>query len=48
MTARRSRSWAGYGALMLATCLLHEFAVLAPAAHAIAVPRVVRRRWAVR
>ncbi|MFI1206140.1 glycosyltransferase family 39 protein [Streptomyces sp. NPDC020802] len=47
VAVRRSRSWAGYGALMLAACLLHEFAVLALAAHAIAVPRAVRRRWAV-
>ncbi|MBM7171815.1 glycosyltransferase family 39 protein [Streptomyces sp. G44] len=44
---RARRVWWSYGALMLAACLLHEFAVLALAAHALSVPRPVRRRWAV-
>ncbi|MFI6280130.1 glycosyltransferase family 39 protein [Streptomyces sp. NPDC050988] len=47
VTARNAKVWAGYGALMLAACLLHEFAVLALAAHAPAVPRAARRGWAV-
>ncbi|MFG2025970.1 glycosyltransferase family 39 protein [Streptomyces sp. NPDC048825] len=37
--------WCGYGALVLMACLLHEFAVLALAAHALAVPLAARRRW---
>ncbi|KPI02209.1 hypothetical protein OK074_5393 [Actinobacteria bacterium OK074] len=40
------RAWGGYAALMLTAALLHEFAILAVAAHAFAVPREVRRRWA--
>ncbi|MGW7269651.1 glycosyltransferase family 39 protein [Streptomyces sp. NPDC054864] len=44
---RRPRLWAGYGGLVLAACLLHEFAVLALLAHAVAVPRAERRPWAV-
>ncbi|WP_435862952.1 glycosyltransferase family 39 protein [Streptomyces phaeochromogenes] len=28
VTTRNAKVWAGYGALMLAACLLHEFAVL--------------------
>lgn len=43
----RPRLWAGYGGLILAACLLHEFAVFALLAHAIAVPRAERRPWAV-
>ncbi|MEU9184345.1 glycosyltransferase family 39 protein [Streptomyces sp. NPDC048484] len=46
VAARDTRLWVGYGALMLAACLLHEFAVLALAAHGLAVPRATRRRWA--
>lgn len=47
---RRAR-WLGYAALMLAACLLHEFASLALPAHGAAValarlPRRVRRSWA--
>lgn len=37
--------WCGYGALVLVACLLHEFAVLALVAHALAVPLAARRRW---
>ncbi|MFJ5260374.1 glycosyltransferase family 39 protein [Streptomyces sp. NPDC088387] len=37
------RAWAGYGAVLLGACLLHEFAVLALAAHALAVPPGRRR-----
>ncbi|MFJ5310173.1 glycosyltransferase family 39 protein [Streptomyces sp. NPDC088350] len=47
--AIRSRSawaWAGYTVLMLTAGLLHEFAMLALAAHVCAVPRDLRRRWA--
>ncbi|MFF7982925.1 glycosyltransferase family 39 protein [Streptomyces sp. NPDC007901] len=43
---RTTRAWAGYGAVLLAACLLHEFAVLVLAAHAVAVPREARRAWA--
>ncbi|MEU5952841.1 glycosyltransferase family 39 protein [Streptomyces sp. NPDC047525] len=43
---RRPRLWAAYGALMLVACLLHEFAVFALLAHAVAVPRAARRPWA--
>ncbi|WP_411079702.1 glycosyltransferase family 39 protein [Streptomyces sp. cmx-18-6] len=32
-----SRRWAGYGAVMLAACLLHEFAVLGLVAHGVTV-----------
>ncbi|WP_150237669.1 glycosyltransferase family 39 protein [Streptomyces albofaciens] len=46
------RLWAGYGALSLAACWMHEFAVLALPAHGAAVvlsglPRAVRRAWCV-
>ncbi|MFI8933292.1 glycosyltransferase family 39 protein [Streptomyces sp. NPDC053474] len=44
---RRPRRWALYGALMLLACLLHEFAALALAAHAVALPRTARRPWSV-
>ncbi|UFQ19216.1 MULTISPECIES: glycosyltransferase family 39 protein [Streptomyces] len=44
---RARRAWWLYGALSLVACLLHEFAVLALAAHAVWVPRAARRRWAV-
>ncbi|MFF8653449.1 hypothetical protein [Streptomyces huasconensis] len=44
---RARRAWWLYGALLLVACLLHEFAVLALAAHAVWVPRAARRRWAV-
>ncbi|MFH8294219.1 glycosyltransferase family 39 protein [Streptomyces sp. NPDC018059] len=44
---RTRRAWWPYGALMLVACLLHEFAVLTLAAHALSVPRAARRRWAV-
>ncbi|WP_405835407.1 glycosyltransferase family 39 protein [Streptomyces sp. NBC_01518] len=47
--AVRGRSpwtWGGYTVLMLAAGLLHEFAILALAAHVCAVPRDARRRWA--
>ncbi|MFD3581194.1 glycosyltransferase family 39 protein [Streptomyces sp. NPDC058683] len=40
-----ARAWAGYGAVLLTACLLHEFAVLVLAAHAVAVPREARRAW---
>ncbi|MFJ8332308.1 hypothetical protein [Streptomyces sp. NPDC094437] len=36
-------AWAGYGAVVLAACLLHEFAVLAPVAHLVALDREARR-----
>ncbi|WP_308298763.1 glycosyltransferase family 39 protein [Streptomyces sp. GESEQ-35] len=40
----RSRAlWAGYGAVSLGACLLHEFAVLALVAHLVALPRAARR-----
>nr|WP_325051394.1 glycosyltransferase family 39 protein [Streptomyces corynorhini] len=44
--------WALYGSTMLLACLLHEFAVLALAAHAVTLitsrtPRPVRRAWTV-
>ncbi|MEV1076646.1 glycosyltransferase family 39 protein [Streptomyces sp. NPDC050211] len=39
----RSRGfWAGYGAVALSACLLHEFAVLALVAHVVALPRAAR------
>ncbi|MFJ8846571.1 glycosyltransferase family 39 protein [Streptomyces cyaneofuscatus] len=41
----RTQLWMGYGALMLGACLLHEFAVLAVAAHAVAIPRTAWRPW---
>ncbi|MGW0822590.1 glycosyltransferase family 39 protein [Streptomyces sp. NPDC002845] len=40
---RTRRAWAGYGAVLLAACLLHEFAVLAAVAHVVALPRAARR-----
>ncbi|MFE0170986.1 hypothetical protein ACFWZ2_01610 [Streptomyces sp. NPDC059002] len=43
---RARRLWCAYGAVLLVACLLHEFAVFALAAHALAVPRAVRGRWA--
>ena len=43
---RTGRAWAGYAAAVLGAALLHEFAVLALLAHAVAVPRASRRRWA--
>ncbi|MFB1048465.1 glycosyltransferase family 39 protein [Streptomyces chrestomyceticus] len=51
VTARPGRRlWAGYAALSLAACLMHEFAVLVLPAHGAAValsglPRAVRRAW---
>ncbi|WP_309248717.1 glycosyltransferase family 39 protein [Streptomyces sp. MNP-20] len=44
---RRPGRWALYGALMLTACVLHEFAALALAAHAVALPRTARRPWSV-
>lgn len=44
---RRPQPWVGYGVMMFAACLLHEFAVFALLAHAVAVPRAARRPWAV-
>ncbi|NGO49442.1 hypothetical protein G6048_47795 [Streptomyces sp. YC419] len=46
VATRTTTLWCGYGTLLLAAGLLHEFAVLALAAHALAVPRATRRRWA--
>ncbi|MCX4671377.1 glycosyltransferase family 39 protein [Streptomyces sp. NBC_01381] len=43
---RARRLWRWYGALMLVTCLLHEFAVFALPAHALTVPWTARRPWA--
>ncbi|MEU6996163.1 glycosyltransferase family 39 protein [Streptomyces sp. NPDC046465] len=43
---RARRLWCRYTALVLAACLLHEFAVFALAGHAFAVPRAARRQWA--
>ncbi|MEU4178481.1 glycosyltransferase family 39 protein [Streptomyces sp. NPDC026589] len=42
----RRGMWAAYAGLLLAACLLHEFAVLALAAHALFVPRARRRIFA--
>ncbi|MET8825137.1 glycosyltransferase family 39 protein [Streptomyces sp. NPDC004610] len=39
------RTWAGYAAVLLTACLLHEFAVLVLLAHAVAVPARARRAW---
>ncbi|MEU5345095.1 glycosyltransferase family 39 protein [Streptomyces sp. NPDC020766] len=47
VATRNAMVWVGYGTLMLAACLLHEFAVLALAAHVCAVPRADRRGWVV-
>ncbi|MFJ3304043.1 glycosyltransferase family 39 protein [Streptomyces sp. NPDC086549] len=44
--SRTGGAWAAYGAVVLSACLLHEFAVLVLAAHAVAVPRTARRAWA--
>ncbi|MGX1915988.1 hypothetical protein ACWIID_45505 [Streptomyces phaeochromogenes] len=38
--------WIIYGALMLAACILHQFAALALVVHAFAVPDYARRTWA--
>ncbi|MFG2351031.1 hypothetical protein [Streptomyces phaeochromogenes] len=38
--------WIVYGALMLAACILHQFAALALIAHAFALPTYARRPWA--
>jgi mannosyltransferase len=43
---RTGRAWAAYGSVVLAACLLHEFAVLALAAHLMALPRADRRAGA--
>ncbi|WP_240362412.1 MULTISPECIES: glycosyltransferase family 39 protein [unclassified Streptomyces] len=40
------RTWVAYAAVLVAAGLLHEFAVLALTAHAVAVPRAARRAWA--
>lgn len=40
---RSRRVWAGYGTVMVAAGLLHEFAVLAVVAHLVALPRSARR-----
>lgn len=47
ITGRRSSMvpWIAYGALMLAACILHQFAALALVAHAFAVPDYARRTW---
>lgn len=45
VTTGTRRAWAGYGAVLLGACLLHEFAVLALVAHAVAVPAARRRAW---
>ncbi|WP_324792451.1 glycosyltransferase family 39 protein [Streptomyces cyaneofuscatus] len=42
----RRSMWAAYVGLLLAACWLHEFAVLAVAAHALFVPRARRRAFA--
>lgn len=39
-------TWTAYGSLMLAACVLHEFAALALAAHALTLPATARRPWA--
>ncbi|WP_260867953.1 glycosyltransferase family 39 protein [Streptomyces sp. SAJ15] len=49
---RDKRAWAGYAAVAVVACLLHEFAVLAVVAHGVTlslarVPGAVRRAWAV-
>jgi mannosyltransferase len=41
--ARTGRAWLAYGAVALTACLLHEFAVLALAAHLVALPGPARR-----
>ncbi|MEU5087933.1 glycosyltransferase family 39 protein [Streptomyces sp. NPDC021356] len=52
LDSTRRRWWAGYAAALALACRLHEFAVLALAAHGLTlwrlrVPRRVWRRWAV-
>lgn len=48
MTRRGSSMapWIVYGALMLAACILHQFAALALVVHAFALPDHARRPWA--
>ncbi|WP_405413673.1 hypothetical protein [Streptomyces rubiginosohelvolus] len=48
LTGQRTSAamWTVYGSLMLAACVLHEFAALALAAHACALPATARRPWA--
>ncbi|WP_249938332.1 glycosyltransferase family 39 protein [Streptomyces mirabilis] len=46
VASRDGRTWVAYGAVLVAAGLLHEFAVLALTAHAVAVPRAARRAWA--
>nr|WP_307530877.1 glycosyltransferase family 39 protein [Streptomyces umbrinus] len=48
ITGRRSSMvpWIAYGALMLAACILHQFAALALVAHAFVLPDQARRPWA--
>ncbi|MFJ4682301.1 glycosyltransferase family 39 protein [Streptomyces sp. NPDC088789] len=41
----RVRFWAGYGAVVLGACLLHEFAVLVLTAHVLVVPAHRRRAF---
>ncbi|OKK17073.1 hypothetical protein AMK09_21165 [Streptomyces sp. CB02488] len=41
----RRSAWTAYAALLLTACLVHEFAVLALAAHALVVPRAMRRTF---
>ncbi|WP_435857822.1 hypothetical protein [Streptomyces umbrinus] len=38
--------WIAYGILMLAACILHQFAALALVVHAFVVPDYARRAWA--
>ncbi|MDH6547622.1 hypothetical protein M2162_001719 [Streptomyces sp. SAI-041] len=40
---RTAGAWTAYGTVLLAACLLHEFAVLAVPAHLSALPRPARR-----
>jgi mannosyltransferase len=44
--SRTGRAWGAYAAVLGIACLIHEFAVLALVAHAVAVPRAARRGWA--
>lgn len=46
VASRDGRTWVAYAAVLVAAGLLHEFAVLALTAHAVAVPRAARRAWA--
>ncbi|MFF3577963.1 hypothetical protein [Streptomyces mirabilis] len=46
VAGRDGRTWVAYAAVLVAAGLLHEFAVLALTAHAVAVPRAARRAWA--